>query len=642
MARKYTRDWYLERRNPAPKNEIAQWAVKYAIPNFFLYQVKDKRKQGQCTACKSEYSLNVNKNRYTVCPKCNLRIKAVEKTKEWRHEYDCFVSYLEKYDEYFLHRIFRVARRFRANQEEIQIQEAQMQVLALPMKTNRWGCKYFSRETSYCNSNYFTRHGIIDGRTSDLPEYWERGVLGGYGYNIYQAVKYVYPKNLQCVLNGTSFEYSTLWELAGAAVPFNIYKALLTYERRPQLEYLIKLKMYNLACGLIEHRLSVNGEETNIKKFLGLNTQEQLDYVIKNNLNSSELDLYQARIKHNLPDTKAVKQLCSISRWYGQGLLDDVLSIMTADNFYAYYQEQTKAKKIRFKDFCIDYKDHLRILKQLGADIHNTMYSKPKDFYALHSRLSAELKAQEKQVFDAQITAVYDAIHKLCEWSDEKYSVIMPSTAKAIVQEGIDQAHCVGNYTERVARNESVILFVRRKETIDKSWYTMEIKPDMKRLHIVQCRGYENRDLSPKDAKDIEFVKEKYAAWFNRRSTDGYAGEIITKYYKAVRKIDGKYISNYDRKTEYKIGEEIAVKADENPDYTAVPGVHVASLSFAQHWGEAWRDVAILELEVDIHDVIVPNALDQVRASKARVVREVPFAEMGAWGALREKILQAS
>jgi hypothetical protein len=224
------------------------------------------------------------------------------------------------------------------------------------------------------------------------------------------------------------------------------------------------------------------------------------------------------------------------------------------------------------------------------------------------------------------------ALHELCEWGDDKHLVIMPATAREIVQEGIDQAHCVGNYTERVARSESVILFVRRKDKPNEAWYTMEIKPDMKKLNSVQCRGYENKDRSPEDAEEISKVKRKYQAWFNRRPTNGFEGQILTKYYKAVRKVKGKYISNHDGKTEYKLGEVLSMKTDQNPDNVAVEGIHVASLGFAQNFGNYWPDVAILELEVNIHDVVVPNALDQVRASKVRVIREVPFSEMGVWG----------
>lgn len=634
--RKYTKDWYLERRRPAPTDDIMKWATSKVLQNYFLYKVDGKQKFGKCTACESEYSYKATKNRYFDCPECGQRIKAIENVKDWRTYSDCLISYLDDYDGYFLHRIFRVARRIKNGRQESRIAEAQMQVLMFPLKKSSWNGVSFSRETSYCNSTWFTRHGNIDYYVPG-NENWERGVLGGFGYNIYQAQKYVYPKNLKAVLERTKFAYSSLWELAESAVSFNLYKALCLYDSMPQLEYVIKLKMYNVAKGLIERRLYVYRDETNVKKFLGLQTQEQLEYVIKNNLTASELDIYRKRIENNLPDTEASKKLLSFCNWYGDSFAKEILDVMSAESFYEYFLRQSKIKKETFRNFCLDYRDHLNVCKKLGADIHNTMYSKPLDFYALHTRLATELKAQEKQVFDAQITAVYNAMHEFCEWTDGKYSIIMPATSREIVQEGIEQAHCVGNYTGRVARAESIILFVRRVDKVDEAWYTMEIKPDMKKLNIVQCRGYNNEDRSPEDAKEIQIVKDKYREWFNKRKTDVEA-PILMKYYKAVRKIDGKYISNHDGKTEYVIGSELSIETDQDPDSVCVKGIHVASLEFAQLWGEYWSDVAILELECNIHDVVVPDAFDQVRASRVKVLREVPFSEMGAWGEKHAKM----
>ena len=98
-------------------------------------------------------------------------------------------------------------------------------------------------------------------------------------------------------------------------------------------------------------------------------------------------------------------------------------------------------------------------------------------------------------------------------------------------------------------------------------------------------------------------------------------------------KRNGKYISNFDNKTEFVVGEWKEEKdISTNPDLTHVKGLHIASMEFAQHFGNNWNDVAILEVETNIHDVIIPDAKDQVRTSRFKVVREVPFEEMGDWG----------
>ena len=88
-------------------------------------------------------------------------------------------------------------------------------------------------------------------------------------------------------------------------------------------------------------------------------------------------------------------------------------------------------------------------------------------------------------------------------------------------------------------------------------------------------------------------------------------GDTVTvRYYKAVHKRNGRYMSGWDGKTEYHVGEWVEAETDGEPDRVAVKGLHVASLEFAVNYGKGWKDAAILEVETDIHDVIVPDAKD--------------------------------
>ena len=50
--------------------------------------------------------------------------------------------------------------------------------------------------------------------------------------------------------------------------------------------------------------------------------------------------------------------------------------------------------------------------------------------------------------------------------------------------------HCVGNYVPQVAKGSTVILFIRRKESPDKPYVTVEVKKNK----IVQVRGFGNKN----------------------------------------------------------------------------------------------------------------------------------------------------
>lgn len=76
---------------------------------------------------------------------------------------------------------------------------------------------------------------------------------------------------------------------------------------------------------------------------------------------------------------------------------------------------------------------------------------------------------------------------------DEEYFIRAPKNAAEIIKEGHAMHHCVAGkqYTEKMVKGESYILFIRKKSNPEKSWYTMEMKSDHT---VVQVRGFANRD----------------------------------------------------------------------------------------------------------------------------------------------------
>ena len=282
-----------------------------------------------------------------------------------------------------------------------------------------------------------------------------------------------------------------------------------------------------------------------------------------------------------------------------------------------------------------DYVDYLDECEKLDFDMTDSRVLYPTDLLTAHVHTSSLLKIKTDQETEIGVMKVYEQYSGLCSYDNGKFCVVVPKSCEDIILEGKRQSHCVGNYIERVAKGEDIILFVRRSAEKDVPFYTMEIRPVMSRLDIVQCRGYHNEDASPYVRAEVDAFLAEYASWFNSRKSTVKAEKVKRIYYKAVRKIDGRYISAWDNKTEYVPGQFLETVTDKNPDRVAVKGIHVASLEFAQRYGDQWDNVAILEMEVDIQDIVVPDAKDQIRASRVKVLREVPFEELGEWGAQR-------
>lgn len=108
--------------------------------------------------------------------------------------------------------------------------------------------------------------------------------------------------------------------------------------------------------------------------------------------------------------------------------------------------------------------------------------------------------------------------------------------------------------------------------------------------------------------------------------------------YKVVCKIDGKYVSDYDKSFCYEIGKIKKEICDPNLNKLCASGIHVASLSWALNYSEAIFDAAILEVETNIADIVLPTNSDgKVRTSRVKVLREVPFEECGVYGKILAK-----
>ena len=103
--------------------------------------------------------------------------------------------------------------------------------------------------------------------------------------------------------------------------------------------------------------------------------------------------------------------------------------------------------------------------------------------------------------------------------------------------------------------------------------------------------------------------------------------------YKAVHKIDGRYVSHYDKSFEYEIGKIIKAEIDPNTSETCGRGIHISHLYWALNFGSKWDDLAILEVTTRIDDIVCPKNTDgKVRTSRVKVIREVPLGECGVYG----------
>lgn len=157
------------------------------------------------------------------------------------------------------------------------------------------------------------------------------------------------------------------------------------------------------------------------------------------------------------------------------------------------------------------YKDYIRVCKMIDEYVCGKF---PKNLQEAHDLVMRryELKFDEIKslAFSKAISekryAFLSSSYKENEedeiFENNKYEIILPQGPMDLQNESDHLGHCVKTYTDRVINQQTYILFLRKKNEIEKSFATIEVLPD---YTLIQLKARSNYH-APIDAQ--EYVKE--------------------------------------------------------------------------------------------------------------------------------------
>lgn len=133
-----------------------------------------------------------------------------------------------------------------------------------------------------------------------------------------------------------------------------------------------------------------------------------------------------------------------------------------------------------------------------------------KDFYdVLKTTTIDELHDKYKLVYQAITNAKIEQEYQevisqlnVQEYDNGKFSITIPKSTQAIIEEGRKLRHCVGVYVDKVVRREDMIYFLRKD--INTPYVTIEVK-DKK---VTQIEGDMNNRFIGKDTPEYKAIKE--------------------------------------------------------------------------------------------------------------------------------------
>ena len=290
-------------------------------------------------------------------------------------------------------------------------------------------------------------------------------------------------------------------------------KFLAYYAKYPSVEKLLKIDLGDFVCNLIDGRPMkryIDWDAPTPKQMLGMR-QDEFDDFRQHYYGMVDFQVYQdlRKVQKGFAYSQAVE---IVQRYGGEASLRLAQAIkrhgLNLTKALHYLEKSTKGnKKSDFEQTAILWTDYLRFAKELKYDLKRDDVVFPKRLQKAHDLASNNYVAAMDEKEFKKYEKRYHQLSEQLAYSDGEYSIVIPKGVKDIVQEGKTLSHCVGGYAERHMRGATTIVFMRKCKEPQKRLVTVEV--DTAHKQILQSRGYQNRNLTPKEHAFLE----KWITW---------------------------------------------------------------------------------------------------------------------------------
>ena len=474
---------------PDIPKDFEKWAFTDAVPQYMYYEYG--KRIGLCTCCGKHHELKEQPKygKEGTCPGCKRKVQYRTYKKKGRiHDWE-YAALIQKIQGGYVLRFFALnqlieqgTRSYGGMSEKIRI-----------TYNEQW-----NRQAIYSYHRYKTTNKI---RWCNGYEY-----LSAYGGRKEEERCRLYPRNLRKILKGSKLEYSGMPEFARTGIEFYQQDFIDKAKEYTGIEKLIKAEFYNLTNSCISYgsRAPIDLYQKRVKKVLGL-TGEYYNLIRDKDPTWREYEVTEQCQDVGIRATW--EQIQKMSQY--------------ARNFAIYMRHSTPHKMLKYieglksegpyamrNQEVNDYHDYLQLAAGLGYNLDDDWILYPKNLKERHDQLTEEQnerKAElEKESDDKKDRKLKRTIKRKgwtrYEMETEQLLIRLPKCAHEIRKEGNAQHHCVATYMDRMVAGETCILFIRKKEEPDKSYYTVEVKDD----EVIQVRGKYN--VAP--SEDVEeFMK---------------------------------------------------------------------------------------------------------------------------------------
>ncbi len=474
-------------RRALPK-DILEWAHREAISAHIFYEYcHGKRFQnGYCTRCRTDVQIEKpHHNREGVCPNCKAKVTFHASGRTKRIQERETVQVIQRVGKQLVIRIAKVYATFHNN------------------RTWAYSIKECSRYLLSYENGQYTQQEFYWQYGSELITNWHKGarpVMSRYCYYFHaDNCGCLYLKGIAKELKGTPWQYCQVKEFYNHfSEPLYLPSYLRAYSLQPVIEYLVKLRLFNLASGVIYqddenrpyHRDPLNYGGKCLQEVLGVG-KEYLPLMQKADVNRHCLYLLQKMLAAGVVAEPSFLIWCQIHKIYDDQDIIRCLKYCSQHKLASYISGQaevTQHYSNRYSHAFELYKDYIRFCEDLQYDLTDDFVVFPRNVKEAHDNASKMFDRQKVRIFNDKISAAYPALSRQFKMSKNGLMIVPPKTAEEIVAEGQALHHCVGGYVSRVADKECVILFLRQRKQPNTPFYTIELREG----RVAQIRGEHN------------------------------------------------------------------------------------------------------------------------------------------------------